>query len=411
MRLISLFGIVVFICLAWGLSDNRRRFPWRCVLSGLGLQIVFALFILKSAPGLAIFEGARELSAKVLGFANDGAAMILGPLANPELLGQVFGAERGFILAVSIFSTIVFVSAISSLLFHWGILQRVVQGLAWVMKSTMRSSGSESLAAAANIFMGQTEAPLVVKPYLSKMTRSELMSLMTGGMATIAGSVLAVYVSLGMDAGHLITASVLSAPGALMMAKIFTPETDLSETAAGAQVARERTAINSIDALCLGARDGIMLTLNVLAMLVAFVATIGLFNFILAALTSPFWSDGLTVQNIFAWTQVPFAWLMGIPAEECSVISKALGDRIVFNEFLGYQALTTMEEGLSDRGRTLAAYALCGFANFGSIAIQIGGISQLAPDRRVDLARLGLRSMVAGLLTCYLTAAIVGLIL
>lgn len=305
MRLISLFGIVVFICLAWGLSDNRRRFPWRCVLSGLGLQIVFALFILKSAPGLAIFEGARELSAKVLGFANDGAAMVLGPLANPELLGQVFGAERGFILAVSIFSTIVFVSAISSLLFHWGILQRVVQGLAWVMKSTMRSSGSESLAAAANIFMGQTEAPLVVKPYLSKMTRSELMSLMTGGMATIAGSVLAVYVSLGMDAGHLITASVLSAPGALMMAKIFTPETDLSETAAGAQVARERTAINSIDALCLGARDGIMLTLNVLAMLVAFVATIGLFNFILAALTSLFWSDGLTVQNIFAWTQVP----------------------------------------------------------------------------------------------------------
>ncbi|MCD8533620.1 MAG: hypothetical protein LR011_02055 [Verrucomicrobia bacterium] len=233
MRLISLFGIVVFICLAWGLSDNRRRFPWRCVLSGLGLQIVFALFILKSAPGLAIFEGARELSAKVLGFANDGAAMVLGPLANPELLGQVFGAERGFILAVSIFSTIVFVSAISSLLFHWGILQRVVQGLAWVMKSTMRSSGSESLAAAANIFMGQTEAPLVVKPYLSKMTRSELMSLMTGGMATIAGSVLAVYVSLGMDAGHLITASVLSAPGALMMAKIFTPETDLSETPRG----------------------------------------------------------------------------------------------------------------------------------------------------------------------------------
>lgn len=411
MRLISLFGIVVFICLAWGLSDNRRRFPWRCVLSGLGLQIFFALFILKSTPGLALFEWARELSAKVLGFANEGAAMILGPLANPELLGSVFGAERGFILAVSIFSTIVFVSSLSSLLFHWGILQRIVQGLAWVMKSTMRSSGSESLAAAANIFMGQTEAPLVVKPYLSKMTRSELMSLMTGGMATIAGSVLAVYVALGMDAGHLITASVLSAPGALMMAKIFTPETEISETAAGAHLVRERTAVNSIDALCLGARDGIMLTFNVLAMLVAFVATIGLINFILSALTSPFWSDGLTIQNIFAWSQVPFAWLMGIPVGECFGISKALGDRIVFNEFLGYQALTAMEEGLSDRGRTLAAYALCGFANFGSIAIQIGGISQLAPERRVDLARLGMRSMLAGLLTCYLTAAIVGLIL
>lgn len=411
MKIVSILGVIAFLSIAWAISENRRRFPIRAVAAGLVLQFLFALFILKTGPGLAIFQWARDTAMKVLGFANEGAAMVFGPLANDEVLSSTFGVGNAFILAVPVFSTIVFVSALSSLLFHWGVLQKIVEGLAWAMKSIMRSSGSESLAAAANIFMGQTEAPLVVKPYISGMTRSEIMSLMTGGMATIAGSVLAIYVALGVDAGHLITASVLSAPGALLMAKILIPETESSQTAAGARVQIETPAENSIDALCLGARDGIMLTLNVLAMLVAFVATISLANFLLAAVFSPFFDNPWTIQQVFGYTQLPFAWLMGIPAQDCLEISKALGNRIVFNEFLGYQALVSTEAPLDERSRTLAAYALCGFANFGSIAIQIGGIGQLVPERRRDLAALGVRSMIGGILTCYLTASIVGVII
>lgn len=408
MKLVSLLGIACFLALAWVLSENRRKFPLRAVVAGIGLQVVFAFFILKTSPGLAVFGWARDLVMKVLGFANEGASMIFGPLADGEALGNVFGAQNAFILAVPVFSTIVFVSALSSLLFHWGVLQKVVRGMAWIMKSLMGTSGSESLASAANVFMGQTEAPLVVKPYISGMTRSEMMSMMTGGMATIAGSVLAAYVAMGMDAGHLLTASVLSAPGALMVARIMVPETGLSQTAAGAEVRIEKNAVNSIDALCLGARDGIMLTLNVLAMLIAFVASIGLANFILESVLKPVFGQPVTIQQLFAYTQIPFAWLMGVPAEDCMEISRALGNRIVFNEFLGYQSLASADEIIQDRSRILGAYALCGFANFGSIAIQIGGIGQLSPDRRPDLASLGVKSMIGGLITCYLTASIVG---
>lgn len=408
-KLISLLGIACLIGLAWGLSSDKKRFPFRAVISGLLLQITFALFILKTPPGLAFFSWAREMALKVLGFAKDGAQSVFGPLAQPEILSNIFGAENAFIMAVPLFSTIVFVSAISSLLFHWGIIQKVVYALAWVMQSSMRTSGSESLASAANVFMGQTEAPLVVKPYLSGMTRSELMSLMTGGMATIAGSVFAIYVALGMDAGHLITASVLSAPGALLVAKIMIPETSASQTSAGAKLALDRRSVNSIDALCLGAKEGIMLTLNVLAMLIAFIATIGLANFIISSIVSPLFGSSPTIQQIIGYTQVPFAWLIGVPTQDCLTVAEAMGNRIVFNEFLGYQALSQSASEISERGQILATYALCGFANFGSIAIQIGGIGHLAPDRHVDLAKLGVRSMIGGLITCYLTASIVGL--
>jgi CNT family concentrative nucleoside transporter len=308
------------------------------------------------------------------------------------------------------------VSSLSSLFYHWGILQRVVHAMAIVMRRAMRTTGSETLATAANIFIGQTEAPLLIKPYISGMTRSELLALMTGGMATIAGGVLAVYSEFGRKAGvanmagHLIAASVMSAPAALMIAKIILPETEPSETASEAPVKLDRATINSLDALCRGASDGLHLALNVMAMLIAFLAVVALANYLLAFVLSPF-EVNLTLQQVFGWLNAPFAWLLGVPSKDCLLVGQVLGERIVLNEFLGYLSLTQHKAALDDRSFVLATYALCGFANFSSIAIQIGGIGSLAPNRRGDLARLGLRAMVAGLLACYLTATIVGLLI
>jgi CNT family concentrative nucleoside transporter len=322
------------------------------------------------------------------------------------------------VLAIVITGTIVLVAALSSLLYHWGVLQRVVQGLAWAMQRIMGTSGSESLAAAANIFMGQTEAPLVIKPYLARMTRSELMCMMTGGMATIAGGVAAVYAGFGQAAGHpelaghLLTASVISAPSAMLFAKVMLPETETSETAAGARVPLQKTSLNSIDALCHGAGDGIKLAINVLAMLIAFVAVVALANWLVGTIQQ--WcgvAQPVTLERFFGWMNAPFAWLMGVPWDDCQTVGGVLGQRIVLNEFVGYLTLTSPETVLSDRAFILATYALCGFANFSSIAIQIGGIGALEPSRRGDLAKLGLRAMVGGLLACYQTAALVGLIL
>jgi CNT family concentrative nucleoside transporter len=282
--------------------------------------------------------------------------------------------------------------------------------MALVMQRTMGTTGSESLAAAANIFMGQTEAPLVIKPYLKGMTRSELLALMTTGMATIAGGVMAVYVALGASSGHLLTASVMSAPGALMIAKIMLPETEASETAMNAPINKERTSINSIDALCRGATDGLFLSLNVLAMLIAFVAIVALASFLFAQFFGMF-GVTLTLQEAIGYLNAPFAWLMGVPWKDCTLVGEMLGERIVLNEFVGYLHLTAAKAELDERSFTLATYALCGFANFGSIAIQIGGIGALAPERRGDLARLGLRAMMGGLLASYLTACIVGILI
>jgi CNT family concentrative nucleoside transporter len=418
LKLISLLGLFVMIGLAWACSLNRKQFPWRTVGSGLALQFAFALLILKTDFGAGVFGFANAAVSRLLGFANEGASMVFGPLANPQLLTEKWGADNAAIVAIIITATIILVSALSSLLYHYGILQRVVRGMAWVMQRTMRTSGSESLTAAANIFMGQTEAPLVVKPYLARMTRSELLALMISGMATIAGGVLAVYVAFGqragrMDmAGHLLTASFMSAPAALLIAKVMLPETEPSETAAGAPARTERESSNGIDALCRGAGEGMMLSLNVIAMLIAFVAIVALANFLLAypqtalGATSP-----VTLQTIFGWVNAPFAWLIGVPGKDCIAVGQLLGERIVLNEFIGYRSLTQQAGELDARSFTLATYALCGFANFSSIAIQIGGIGALVPSRRTDLAQLGFRAMVGGLLACYMTAAVVGILL
>ena len=409
-QLVSFLGLAVIISCTWAISRNRRVFPWRTVAWGLGLQCAFALLILKTSAGVAIFEAAREATGKISEFATEGGKMVFGSLADPAFLGEKWGPNQAFILAITVTTTIVVVSALSSLLYHWGILQRIVRAVALVMQKSMRTSGSETLAAAANIFMGQTEAPLLVRPYLRTMTQSELLAMMTGGMATIAGSVLIVYVSFGAIPGHLLTASVMSAPAALMIAKILLPETEISETANHAPLVIEKTATNGIDALCQGASDGMRLSINVIAMLIAFVALIAMANSLLQLILSPF-SIELTLQQLVGWINAPFAWLIGVPAKDCSLVGQMLGERIVLNEFFGYRTLTQNWDLLDERSRTLATYALCGFANFGSVAIQIGGIGVLVPERRTDLARLGLLSMVGGLLTCYTTAAMVGILL
>ena len=411
LKLISLLGIVSFLSLAWAMSSNRRQVPWRVVAWGMGLQLIIGFVVFRTQIGKGVFEAANVAIRKLNEFAGEGAKLVFGALGDGGKMQEIFGG--GVIFAIAIPATIIFVSALSSLLYHWRVLPLVVTGIAWVMRRTMRTSGSETLATAANIFMGQTEAPLVVKPYLGAMTRSELMALMVGGMATIAGGVAAAYASLGIDAGHLLTASILSAPGTLVIAKLMFPEMDKSETADEECELPKSRATNSIDALCQGASDGMRLSINVIAMLIAFVALVYMANAILGwALTWTAWN--FTIQEAVGWLNVPFAWLMSVPPDECVRVGAVLGERVVLNEFMGYLQLTSMMEGegaLSPRTSAIATYALCGFANFGSVAIQIGGIGTLAPDRRADLAKLGLKAMVGGVLACYLTATVAGLLM
>lgn len=411
LKLTSLLGLAGFLAMAWALSADRKRFPWRTVISGVLLQFVFGFLILKTGPGQAFFKAFADAVSRVLDYAAEGSKFVFGPLADQAAIQKGLAVPSGFVFVITVAGTIIFVSALSSLLYHYGILQLIVRGAAWVMERLMKTSGSESLAAAANIFMGQTEAPLVIKPYLARMTRSEIMALMTGGMATIAGGVLAAYVGFGVSAGHLLTASVMSAPAALLIAKIMLPETEVSDTAAGATAQIERQSHNGLDALCRGASDGAMLTINVMAMLIAFVAVVALANGLLSWLLGTVGvQNAAPLQTLFGWVNAPFAWLMGVPGKDCLAVGQILGERIVLNEFIGYLSLAKVKDALDPRSVTLATYALCGFANFASIAIQIGGIGSLMPERRADLAKIGLRAMAGGLLACYLTATVAGML-
>ncbi len=408
-KLVSALGLLCFLGLAWVMSERRGRFPWRVVAWGLALQGTLGFLILRTGGGRAVFDGFQDAVSRFIGFAGKGNELAFGVLGNPALLESKLGPGTGVILAVTVTGTIILVSAVSSLLYHYGILQWVVRGMAWGMRRAMGTSGSETLSAAANIFMGQTEAPLLIRPYLARMTRSELFAMMVGGMATIAGGVLAAYVSFGIEAGHLLTASVLSAPAGLLVAKVMVPETEVSETAGGARAAVERETVNGMDALCHGAADGMKLSLNVIAMLVAFAAVIAAANWLLS--TGLGWAGvrmESPLQQALGWVNAPFAWLMGIPWKDCRLVGEVLGERIVLNEFVAYLRLRDLTATLDPRSKVLATYALCGFANIGSVAMQIGGIGGMAPGRRPDLARLGLRSMVGGLLACYMTACIAG---
>ena len=409
----SLLGLAAFITLAWGLSVRRQQFPWRTVLAGLGLQALIALIMIRpSAFSEWVYEQANTAAANLIYFAKQGTQLIFGPLAKQEALQPVFGNNDAMVLGITICGTIILVAVISSLFYHLGVLQRIVRAIAWVMQRVMRTSGSESLCTSANVFMGQTEAPLVIQPYLKGMTKSELMTMMVGGMATIAGGVFAVYAGMGVEAGHLLTASFMAAPTALYMAKILLPETQQSETADGAGQEVQAETTNALDAMCQGASDGMKLTLNVLAMLIGFTAAIALLNYLIVLPQN--WigvNAPITFDQILGWLNAPFAWLMGVPWADCDAIGQALGKRIVFTEFIGYMEITSLKETLDPRSFTLATFAICGFANFASIAIQIGGIGSLAPERRADLASLGLRAMAGGILVGYTNACIAGLFL
>jgi CNT family concentrative nucleoside transporter len=413
LNLVSFLGILAILAVAWSVSEHRRRFPWRTVAWGIGLQFFFGWFILHTSVGARIFNACQAAVNRFIGFANEGNQLVFGPFAKEEVLVKGLGEGNGFILAIVITGTIVLISAVSSFLYHYGLLQKVVRAMAWCMRRLMGTSGSETLAAAANIFMGQTEAPLVIKPYLAKMTRSELMCMMVGGFATIAGGVMAVYSGvLKIDAGHLLTASVMSAPAALMISKVMLPETEVSETAGGTTAEIERETINGIDALCVGAGDGIKLSINVVAMLLAFTSFVAAANWLIGwGVGHVGWQTETPLQTLLGYVNAPFAFAMGVPVKDCLAIGQILGERVVLTEFIGYISLAKQKAALDERSYVLATYALCGFANFGSVAIQIGGIGALVPSRRGDLARIGLKAMFGGLMACYLTACVVGVLL
>jgi len=432
-RLVSVFGFIVLLGLGWALSVDRRRIPWRLVVFGVLLQVVFALLILKTAPGQWVFSRMTDAVNVLLGFTAEGARFLFGdlvynnipvgrPLGDTQMgpipSGETF-AHAGAFVAFNVLPTIIFFSSFMTVLYHLGVMTRVVRGAAWIMQRTMKTSGAETLSAAANIFVGMTEAPLVVRPFVAKMTESELMAVMTGGFATIAGGVMAAYVGMLRHlfpdiAGHLIAASVMSAPAGLVVAKLMVPERDAPETAGTMPIAVEKLDINVIDAAARGASDGLKLALNVGAMLLAFIALIAMLNWVVGALGGLVGLEGLTFQQILGYVFAPVAWAMGVPASECLLAGQILGEKTVLNEFVAYLHLADLlgqGQALSYRSTVILIYALCGFANFGSIAIQLGGIGGIAPSRRQDLARLGLKAMIAGTIACFMTAAIAGFLL
>lgn len=400
----SVLGLVVLLGIAWLMSSHRSRIDWRLVGVGIGLQFTLALAVL-SAPGRWVFGGLNDGVQAVLGYAETGARFLFGKLA----LGT---ADVGALLAFGVLPTIVFFSSLMAILYHLGVMGRLVRGVAWMMQRTLRTSGPETLCTAGNIFVGQTEAPLMVRPFLAKMSRSELMAVMTGGFATVAGSVMLAYVRMLQGAvpdvaGHLLSASLMSAPAALVAAKIVVPETEPVQTGANLDLPRY---VNLVDAAAQGASEGLKLALNVGAMLIAFVGLVALLNGLIGAVGGWFGLEALSVQAILGTLFAPLAWLMGVPWSEAGAVGGLMGVKTVLNEFLAYQDLAAQAGELSERSRLIGLYALCGFANFSSIAIQLGGLSPLAPERRKDLAELALRAMVAGNIAAFMTASVVGLL-
>ncbi len=400
-RFISALGLVVMIGIAFALSTDRKKINWRLVISGVLLQVGFGLIILKTQVGQGFFEGARGFFTSILNYTNEGSEFLFGPLTNVP--------KTGFIFFVMVLPTIIFMSSLMSVLYHLGVMQVIIRAFAKVMSFVMGTSGAESLAAAANIFAGQTEAPLVVKPLISKMTKSELMALMTGGMATVAGGVLASYVGFGIDAAHLLSASVMSAPAALVCAKLMIPETEESLTKGDLKLELKDSSVNLIDAAANGASEGVKLAINVGAMLVAIIALVAMLNGGLALVTGWFGFEGITLELIMGKLFAPFAWLLGVEWKDAQVVGTLLGKKLVLNEFVAYLDLRANMSNISERSVIISTYALCGFANFSSIGIQIGGIGGIAENRKQDLARLGIKSLIAGTLACFMTAAVAGI--
>jgi CNT family concentrative nucleoside transporter len=411
-RVQAVGGIIVFIAIIASFSRNLRAVNWRTVGWGMAIQVGLALVILKLEiggvrPGYEFFSRIANVVKQFLEFTNAGSQFVFGPLANPAVVEKGFGPGNGFIFAFTALPTIIFVSSFFTVLYYFGVLQFIVRLFARAMQFALRTSGAETLAAAANVFMGQTEAPIIVKPYVPGMTKSELLAMMVGGMATISGGVMAVYISLGADPVAILTTSVMAAPCGLYLAKILYPEMEEPATRGDVKVVVEKTHANAIDAASAGASDGTMLAINVAAMLIAFLAFIALFDYLLA-LVHP----DLSLARIFAVVFAPLAVLMGVPAQDVPAMGDLLGTKLVANEFVAYVKLTTEYKGvLSERSYVLATYALTGFANFASIGIQLGGIGAMAPSRRGDLARLGSLALLGGFLATLINASIAAALL
>jgi CNT family concentrative nucleoside transporter len=414
---LSLLGIFGFVGIAYAFSRNRSKIDWKLVATGIGLQLFFAVIVLKTTPGEKFFFWVNGAVEELLGYTDKGSAFVFGEkLLDPSPAG--FGS---FIFAVKVLPTIVFFSALMGLLYHLGVMQFIVNIISKVMVKALGTSGAETLSASANIFVGQTEAPLLIKPYVSKMTQSELMVVMTGGFATVAGGVLAAYVALLKPffpeiAGHLMAASIMSAPAALVMAKIIVPETEEPATKGAVKIEEvESQDANAIEAAANGAGVGLQLAMNVGAMLLAFIALIAMFNGILGFFGGFFGYPDFNLSVITSYLFAPLALLMGVPLSECLVVGDLLGKKLILNEFVAYSELATMlnspNNPLSGRTVVILTYALCGFANLSSIGIQIGGIGGIAPERKGDLARLGLIAVLAGTLACFQTATIAGVLI
>ena len=403
-RLTGLLGIFVILAVAWLFSRNRKQIKLRILFWGLGLQFGFALIVLKTSVG-KLFQAASAAVAAMLGYAEVGSAFVFG-----DILGKSSGS-LGSVFAFQVLPIIIFIASFFSILYYLGIMQILVKAFALVMQKTMGASGAESLNVAASIFMGQTEAPLTIRPFIAGLTESELFTIMVSGMAHVSGAVMAAYVKLAhVEIQHLLTAVIITSPATIMLAKIMQPEVDTPATAGTVEIKIEDSSVNVIDAAARGASDGLHLVLNIGAMLIAFLALIALVDGMFG------WAHGLvgwipsSMEQLFAMLFAPVAWLLGVSWNDCATVGRLLGERVVTNEFIAFIDLGKIKDQLNPHSFTIATYALCGFANFSSIAIQVGGIGALAPSRKSDLARLGMRAMAAGTMANFMSACIAGML-
>jgi CNT family concentrative nucleoside transporter len=417
-RLQPIIGLILIALIAYALSSNRKAIRLRTIAWGFGLQFLFAVIVLKTGVGQRTFEILGDKIRELLDFAAVGSSFVFGPIGDRPVWARIMnevlgpeGARYSLIFAFQIAPTIIFIAALFAILYYFGIMQLIVRLFAVVMNRVMKASGAESLNVAASIFMGQTEAPLTIRPYLPKMTESELMTVMTSGMAHISGGIMAAYVAFGIEPKHLLTAVIMTAPGTLMMSKMFVPETSTPETLGTVKLDMKKTDVNVIDAAGRGTGEGLHLAMNVIAMLISFVALIALTNALMGWLGSWIGMPNLSLQQIFGWIFAPVAWSLGVAWRDAGVIGNLLGTRMVLNEFIAFAQLGPLKDSLDPRSFTVATFALCGFANFSSIGIQIGGIGALVPERRHDLARLGFRAMLAGTLANFVSACIAAMLL
>lgn len=403
-QLIGIIGIVVLLAIAYAISENRKEINYRTVFWGLGLQIIFAILILKTPIGRPIFSYVDKIISKLISFADKGSEFVFSSQVDKVGFHPAFES-----IAFRLLPTIIFFSALISILYHYKIIQFVIKHISRLMQKTMHTSGPETLSVSANIFVGQTEAPLMIRPYVNKMTKSELVAVMVGGFATAAGGVLAIYAkwldNIPGIAGHLMSASVMSAPAALVIAKIIYPETNKTSSNE-AKLDSENPSVNAMDALGNGTIIGLKLAVNVGAMLISFISIIALLNYFLGMV-------GVSIESVLGIIFKPLAWTMGIPWSESSIVGSLMGKKIVFTEFVAFADLRTLivNNQISERAAIITSYALCGFANFGSIGIQLGGIGGIAPNRRKDIAQLVFKAMIGGALASWLTATLAGILI